>query len=233
MAIGCTHAHLIEPVFEREILAFRKRWNPHRVVHLGDWSDTEGLLKGGEGSGSEGEPLVDDMETGLDLLERLHVTDCTMGNHDERPYRFLRSTNPAKAALAQLLTERIEAKMKALKINWVNSWDNRNFIQFGGFKWFHGYMYGENATRDHAEAHGNCVHAHTHRSGMAKGRRDDNPTGFCVGTGTKRGALEYAKCRRATLAWSQGLIFGEYSENSAQLYLHEQPKGSDVWRLPV
>lgn len=236
MAVGCTHAHHIDPVFESETLAFRERWKPKVVVHLGDWSDTEGLLRGGEGSGSEGESLRDDMETGLSYLERLGVTHCTMGNHDERPYRFLKSTSPVKQAAAELLVERIESKMKSLRIHWQNSWSNRGWILFGGFKFMHGYMYGENATRDHAIAHGKVVHAHTHRSAFATAPRDDNAKAFCVGTGTRMGALEYAKTRKATLAWSQAVLWGEYTNdgNPCGIFqLYEHPPEETKWRMPV
>jgi hypothetical protein len=94
-------------------------------------------------------------------------------------------------------------------------------------------MYGENATRDHAEALGNCVHAHTHRPGIAKGRRSDNPTGYCAGTLASIPAMEYAKTNRSTLSWAGGMVWGEYCDDASQLYLHEQPQGVTEWRLPL
>jgi hypothetical protein len=102
----------------------------------------------------------------------------------------------------------------------------------GGYFYTHGTVYGENCCRDMAEMYGNVVSAHTHRCAVAKGRRSDNPTGYCVGTLTRKGAMEYAKCRRATMAWSQGFVFGEYCSDQSQLYLHEQPSGLAEWRLP-
>ena len=96
----------------------------------------------------------------------------------------------------------------------------------------HGVMYGENATRDHAEAYGNVVHAHTHRPAQAKGRRSDNPTGFCVGSLVEPRDMDYAKTRRATLAWGRGFVWGEYTDTTSILWLHELPENVP-WRLPT
>jgi len=95
-------------------------------------------------------------------------------------------------------------------------------------------MYGENAIRDHAEAHGNVIHAHTHRPGIATGRRDDHPTGICVGTLTARRSMEYAKSRRATLSWGQAFAWGEYTDNYANFNLCMGPNEQNGarWILP-
>jgi len=77
---------------------------------------------------------------------------------------------------------------------------------------------------------GVSLRAHTHRAGMATGRRADAPLGFSVGTLTQRDALEYAKTRRATLSWSQAFVWGYVSENSSQLFLCQ--KQAKEWRLP-
>jgi hypothetical protein len=78
-------------------------------------------------------------------------------------------------------------------------YNNTKTLTLGNFKFFHGFMFSEQAVRDHAEAFGNCVFAHTHRIGVAKGRRSDNPTGVCVGTLTTIPAMRYAKTNRSRL----------------------------------
>jgi hypothetical protein len=45
-------------------------------------------------------------------------------------------------------------------------------------------------------------------------------------------AMDYASKRRSTLAWSHGIVFGEYTDKSAQLYLHQWPQNEQKWTLP-
>lgn len=188
---------------------------------------------GAKGTPDESEPIGSDIEQGLQFLERLGVTDCTMGNHDERPWRFLKSNSAIVRELAEGMVKEVEQRMKRLRINWVNTWDIRSYIKAYGFKWMHGYMYNENVARDHAEAHGNVVFAHAHTAMLQKGRRDDNPTGICVGTLSNIPAMTYAKQRRKTLSWSQAIVWGEgYGDKMGFIQLYEN--GQDgPWHLPV
>jgi hypothetical protein len=108
----------------------------------------------------------------------------------------------------------------------------RSWFNLGGYKWGHGLLYGENFLRDTAETWGNTVVAHAHRAGMATGRRSDNPLCLSPGTLADVPCMDYALRRRATLAWSHGIVFGEYTQHSAQLYVHQWPQGETQWNLP-
>jgi hypothetical protein len=120
-------------------------------------------------------------------------------------------------------------KLKASLRTYTGVWQGE---MLGNYRLMHGVFYSENATRDHAEAYGNVIHAHTHRAAVAKGRRSDNPTGYCVGTLTTASNMDYASTRRATLSWSQGFVWGEYCDDQAQLWLHENQTGK-AWHLPA
>jgi hypothetical protein len=112
---------------------------------------------------------------------------------------------------------------------------NEQDLRIADIRFMHGTVFGENATRDHAESFTingakKVVHAHSHRAGMASARRGDGSMAFNVGTLTARGALDYAKTRRSTLSWSQGFVWGEYNTTTSQLFLCQ--KQGDFWRLP-
>lgn len=233
MAVGCSHGNLIDPKAAEAVHKFKRAFKPLRVFHLGDWCDTAALRAGAKGSEDEGKPIGSDIDEGLDFIEAMGVTDCTMGNHDERPWRFQHANNAVVRELAETLIKGINGRMKRLGIRWVNTWSNRSWIEAYGFKFMHGYMYNENVARDHAEAHGNIVFAHAHTTMLQKGRRDDNPTGICVGTLSNIPAMEYAKCRRKTLSWSQGLVYGEgCGDRIGFIQLYENGQKGD-WRLPI
>ena len=234
MAVGCSHGPYIDPAAKEAVLRFRRNWvrpgKGDRVVHLGDFTDLSAFMSSAKG---EGDPIRPDIDAGLGFLDELKVTDALGGNHEARLWREMESRNEIVQLAATVLVEKIEARMRKLRATFLpyrGVWDH---LRIGNFKFTHGTVYGENATRDYAEMHGNCVHAHTHRAGVAKGRRDDNPTAYGVGTLTRRGAMEYANTRRATLAWSQGFVWGEYCDDLCVLWLHEQPNTSNEWRLPI
>lgn len=231
MGVSCSHGALICPKAEEAVIRFRQRWKPDVMMHLGDFIDTAAFM-GHASDKNKSEPIAPDIVRGFQFLQDLGVTHCTMGNHDERPYRYMNAKNELVAYAACQAVEHIETNMKRLGIQWINSWSIRSYFEIGGYKWMHGYMYNVNACRDHAEAHGSCVFGHTHTAAVAKGRRDDFPTAFNIGTLTRVANMDYAKARRQTLAWSGGFVFGEYCGNEAQLWLHEN-KQNQEWILPL
>ena len=232
LAVGCSHGAYADPAALDAVVKFREQFNPDVCVHLGDFCDTAAFRSGAKGTTDESEPVVPDVDGGLEFLARLKPTLIFCGNHEARVWSLQHHHNAIVADCAGQVVSRIEyaaRKLKAELVTYRGVWSHRTV---GGYKYTHGSVYGENATRDMAEMHGRVVHAHTHRCAVAKGRRDDNPTGYCVGTLTSAPCLDYAKTRRATLAWSQGFVWGEFSGNDSVLWLHEQPRGT-TWRLPA
>ena len=122
-------------------------------------------------------------------------------------------------------------RLKAALFTYRGGWQG---VIVNSWRFMHGTMYGENATRDHAEAYGNVIHAHTHRPSLAKGRRIDNPTGVCVGTLTRIREMDYAKNRRATLSWGQAFAWGAIGPKGASVNLCVGPAESQEgeWQLP-
>lgn len=233
LAVGCSHGIHADRKAVSAVLAFRDAFKPSMVVHLGDFCDTTAFRSGAKGTSDESEPIQPDVDGGIDFLEKLRPTLVFCGNHEDRLYRLQHSANAIVSHCAAGVIAEIKktcAKLHAELVEWNGIEQGR---MIGGHRFMHGVFYNENATRDHAEAFGPVVHAHTHRAAVAKGRRSDNPTGYCVGTLTAHGTMEYAKARRATLAWSQGFVWGEYCDNAAVFWLHEQPSNVAEWRLPT
>jgi predicted phosphodiesterase len=232
LGVGCSHGHLINENSAAAVIKFKESWKPDRVVHLGDHIDTAALRTGAKGSKDESEPIRPDLRKGITFLEELGVTHLCHGNHDIRPYKLMDSTNAIIAEAAQSVCEYLNSQYRRLKIEVLTHWGIKHYFEFGGVRYMHGTIYNEMSPRDMAESYGNVVFAHTHRAGMMKGRRPDNPTGYCVGTLANIDAMEYAQARRATLAWSAGFVFGEYCETESQLWLHENGQRQE-WRLPT
>lgn len=233
MAVGCSHGFLIDPVAEDAILRFKKSWAPDMMVHLGDFTDTTAFRAGAAGTNDETQEIRPDIDGGLDFLEKLRCNLIFCGNHEDRVWRLSNHYNAITSMASKAIKDDIEATAKMLKADLVPWHIMTGWRPIGNYLFGHGYMYNENCPRDHAEAFGNCVIAHWHRTGQAKGRRSDNPTGYCVGTLTRIANMDYAKSRRSTLAWDQGFVWGEYTDNQAVLWLHEQPRTAGEWVLPL
>ena len=68
---------------------------------------------------------------------------------------------------------------------------------------------------------------------MQSGRNLLGGTGYNIGSLTKRASMDYAKGRRATLAWQQGFLWGEYCEELKQSSIHiTSREQGQQWRLP-
>ena len=232
LIVGCSHGVHADPMALKAVLAFRDSFRPHTVVHLGDFVDTTAFRSGAAGTSDEGSPVDADVDSGLEFLSALHPTMVLCGNHEQRLWRAMASPSAIIAHCAETVIKGIQSHCRKLKADlrpYTGIWQGETL---GNYRLMHGVFYSENATRDHAEAYGNVIHAHTHRAAVAKGRRSDNPTGYCVGTLTAASNMDYASTRRATLSWSQGFVWGEYCDDQAQLWLHENQTGK-AWKLPA
>lgn len=227
MALGCSHGNFADPEAIAAVLKFKKDFKPHRVIHLGDFIDLSAFMGGTDG---EGEKVRPDLDAGLDFLRDLEPTDVLSGNHEDRLWRDLKSRNELRVLAAETAIEEIETtvlKLHAQLYPYSGVWQR---MQIANYMFTHGTVYGENAPRDMAEMYGNVIFAHTHKTGQMTGRRIDCPQGISVGTLTRKGAMDYAKNRRATLSWSQGIVYGEYNDTHLHPILHSQNPDSK-WRI--
>ena len=235
LAVSCSHASNADRVALDAIIKARDSFRPDLMVHLGDFTDTEAWLS--SNPNGDGESVDEDITTGLKHLEELKCNLVLAGNHEARLWKHVESSNQIKAYAAAKAIEVIENGTRRIGAKFVKYKGVYSTYQIGNAILTHGTVYSENAARDMAEmyAKGNVswvISGHTHRTAYAKGRRDDNPTGINVGTLTREGAMDYANTRRATLGWSQGFVWGEYTDTRTVAWLHEHPRNQKTWRLP-
>lgn len=235
LAVVCSHGAHLCPIARDAVLKFRKEYRPHTVVHLGDALDTTAFRSGAKGTKDEGEEVEPDLDSGLGFIQEIGTTHWLAGNHEDRYWALAESPNAVIAYAAGQCINAIHEVCEKRKIRFTPYDAIFQSVMFGNFRFLHGSLYSENATRDHAEALGNCVHGHNHRPAIAMGRRSDCPIGFGLGTLTRRRAMGYAKARRATLAWGQGFLWGEYNDKEAHFNLclgPQEQNDSSKWVLP-
>ena len=236
MGIGCSHGSLIDPKAFEAVQKFKRIFKPERRIHLGDICDYAAFRTGAHGTRDEAQALGPDIAAGARLIREYEPTDVLIGNHDERVWKLANHPNAIIAHAAacsrnEFLTACEKAKVRRI----VDSYDiNSSWIEIGDTKFLHGWMYSENAMRDHAEHFGKCVIAHLHVAGIGNARRSDHAICYCVGTLASVPMMEYAKNRRATARWSHGFCYGEYSDTDCKIWLSQAPQGqAGSWPLPL
>lgn len=234
MAVSCSHGKYADPSAIEAVLTMRDRWKPSIVVHLGDWCDTTAFRSGAVGSSDESEPVAPDIDGGIQFLRKLRPTHVLDGNHEDRIPRLLDHRNALISYAAQQATDYIDRSFVEIGCRRIPYDGVFQKYVVGEVTFTHGTIYNENSARDMAEIYGGkVIFGHTHRSQMGEGRTIKESTGYCVGTLTKRGEMDYAKCRRATLGWRQGLVYGEIGPKDSAVWLITRGEFNHEWRLPL
>lgn len=235
MAVGCSHGYLADPKALATVLEFKKRFKPQIRVHLGDFTDQTAFRSGAAGTKDETVSIADDLSHGLNFLSEFAPTHLLNGNHEARLWKLADHHNEIVARAASTTIQEIKTLADKLKCQYVDHYDiTRSWIEIGDTKFIHGFMFSENAIRDHSEHFGRCVIAHLHTVGEAAGRRSDNARCYCVGTLANIPSMSYALTRRATARWSHGFAYGETNGKETIVWLSQgmanTPGG---WRLPL
>jgi hypothetical protein len=232
LALGCSHGNMVNPDAEEAVLKFKRNLRPHFVAHLGDAFDLSAFRSGAAGSADEAENPEPDIDEGLKFLRKLEPDVFLCGNHEDRLWNLAHSPKAVVATCAKELIRKVKTSLALTRTKLV-PYDYKQFYPLGDYKLMHGVYFNEQAARDHAEAFGNCIFVHTHRIGVAKGRRHDSPTAINAGCLIDVTQASYAKNRRSTLSWANGFCWGEYCDDRLVAWLHEQPQGMKEWRLPA
>lgn len=243
MAVSCSHAKYVDPIAWDAVMTMKERYKPDTILHLGDFIDLSALMGNGAGSGGDGDEVTPDVDTGLthlrELMKGCKAPYILCGNHEDRAWKLTHSKNSVTAYCAHKIVNAIEDTAQKLNARLIPYSGIEQMVDIADVGFTHGTCYGESAPRDMAEQYCNgkrrrVCFGHTHRVAMQSARTLHGGTAYNIGTLTQRGSLEYAKNRRATHSWSQGILYGEYCEtlNQSSLQIIQRSK-DEVWRLPV
>lgn len=226
---GCSHGELIDPTAEKALLAFRDSYKPDIVAHLGDCCDTQAWRAGAKGSPDETHSVADDIETGLNFLNRLRPTIFFNGNHEFRIWRAVQSPNAIIAHAASLTVKRFRDFMEDIQCRYVESYDWQT-----SWAWLnddtlmgHGIAFNQNAVRDHAIKLGrNCFISHLHIQDTASALVHGGPWCSCTGYLGQWDKFGYADLWPSKMRWQTGFIYGEKTDTQIkwQHYRHEAPR---------
>lgn len=217
--VSCSHAQMVDRSAWDAMLQAKKAFDPDFTFHLGDFIDTTCWRSGASGS-DLAEDYRGDVATGLIHLDQMQPQLVLSGNHEARLWRELGNKDGRIAGLADELIKHIRSQVKQWGAEFVEYDGILQGRYLGNYLLTHGTIYNQMACRDMAEMYGNVIFGHTHTAGSAAGRRTDRPNGINIGTLTDVRSMDYAHCRRQTLAWRQAWIYGEYTSDELIPNLH-------------
>ncbi len=227
MAIGCSHGHLIHRGISEQVLQFAKSFKPHTRFHLGDVVDTAAFRGGASGTKDEAEPIAPDRNSAVEFLKAYVPTHVAWGNHDWRLWEMAHSPKAIVAHCASELRDQLIAAVGGAQT--VPYHFRQGWFELGGYYWGHGFWFNEQAVRDHAEFLGGpLVMAHLHVPQQVQGRTRKWTESFCTGLLGDPDLMTYAHRRRATARWGHGVVFGEYTEREARLWLAKSAPGQPL-----
>jgi predicted phosphodiesterase len=238
LAVSCSHARYVDKEAWKAVLTFKERFKPVTTIHCGDFVDLTSLMSGAKGV-SEAEPLIPDIDTGLQHLRTLQPQIVLCGNHEVRAFKLRASPSAPVAYASHKIVEAMEQTCQKFKARLVPYDGVFQVVDIADIGFTHGSIFNEMASRDMAETYCNTtrrkiVFGHTHKVSIQSSRTLTGGTGYNIGTLTQRGGMDYANTRRATLAWTQAFLWGEYCEELNQSSLHiTQRNPNEQWRLPL
>jgi len=240
MALGCNHGIHADATAQDAAIAFKDDYDPELTIHLGDNWDTTAFRAGASGSVDEGTSVPDDCMAGVRFLERYNPDLMFMGNHEDRLWALQDHPKALVSFAANCVIEQIEKLAEDINceiVPYASIADENAWRMIGDTLFGHGFVFNENAVRDHVEMLGHpVVIAHLHKVMTQTGRVVGAPDGHCVGTLADIPAMAYAGRRRATTSWSQGWAYGEYTKSgggSCQVNLHKLKRPKVQFKQPL
>jgi predicted phosphodiesterase len=239
LAVSCSHAKHVDKEAWSSVLKFKERFKPATIIHCGDFIDLTALLGNGSGSGSEGEEITPDIDTGLQHLRELRPNVVLAGNHEDRAWKLTYSKNAVTAYASHKIVNAIEDTCKDIRARFIPYTGVKQKYTLADCVLTHGTEYGEQATKNMAMRYTNgtirkVIFGHTHKVSIASAPTDHGGTGYNIGCLVNPWSLEYAKSRASTFQWTQAFLWGEYCEelNQSSLQITQRAQG-EVWRLPL
>lgn len=233
---SCPHGNHACTVAQDNVMAIVEDRKPDERICLGDLDDFAALRAGATGTSDEYSNLEEDYKSARQWQLRYRPTKRCDGNHDVRIRKLLNDPRGRLSMLAKLVVNGIDEVDRENHTEVKPYHQKKGWFLLGDVKAGHGWMYNEQAIRDHAETYGEgrykVIHGHLHVPGMAYGRTANAQPAYCVGLLGDPDKFDYAHTRRNWLRWAHGIAIVEYTDTQSRVELitarcnHGEP---EVW----
>lgn len=226
VAVGDSHGDMIDSDVAKELYKFLRKFNPDRVICLGDAFDFRSIRKGA-GRKEEDESLVEDVKAGKEFIKRLgqhNLSAFLYGNHEDRIYQMMYSTTSGIIQDYCIdLDNDIKNTIKAVGCNTILPYHaDLGVHTLGKVKFVHGYTCGTRAVEEHAihyaDQGGALIMGHLHSIQQTNAKKHGGAVGFSGGCLCRKDAMDYAKNRLATSKWGSGWLYGFVQGNDWKVW---------------
>lgn len=192
------------------IHSFCDDFKPDILIHAGDNWDFRNLRKGASNDEQAGS-LEDDYRIGMEFFDRFfsHGTErwFLRGNHDQRAWNLIETTNGITRDYCQYLVSRIEGACKKRKVKMLPYDSEHGILEIGELRVLHGFHHGVGACRAHANIYGNCFFGHIHSIESAPVPSRKPAEAASIGSLCRRD-IDYINAKTAKLRWANGWAYG-------------------------
>ena len=240
VACSDSHGQFINQQCAAAFLRFVDDYRPHVRLHLGDWNDQTafmGKALTNPGGPEACSPLDADMGAGVEFVQTYRPHYLFQGNHDHRPYKFMRHPNAMVRRAAETVVadmERFAKSIRAELIPYAGVHDPRSWRLLGGTAFGHGYMHGLSACEQHVWLlRRQCVFGHTHRVDQRSARTLGGLVGRTIGCMADIDKLTYAHASQSTAGWRNAWAFGEYGAGYCTVEIHTWHDATKPAEIPA
>lgn len=218
--VSDNHGDLQDDSAVRACLNFCNDFKPDVAIHMGDNWDFRNLRRGASDDEKSGS-LEDDYKTGLEFFEEFFSYGKTRvflrGNHDQRVWHLIDTTNGILRDHCRYLAERIETACKVRKVEMLPYDAEQGVYEIGELRCLHGYAHGVNACRVHANVYRNCFFGHIHTAESNPVPSHKPAEARSIGCLCKRD-IDYINAKTAKLRWANGWVYGYLFDNGTYQY---------------
>lgn len=230
-----SHGDLIHAESVKKLLAFKESYNPHFVIHGGDFLDLA-CLRGGASPEDKAHGIIDDYNAGMKFLMQLRPTHLTLGNHDDRLWGIAENFRDGiiREHCAALVKE-TEAEFKRLKINWIPYVIGKYIkLPCGGPKFHHGFRSSIVGTaRLNHHSWGDSISGHVHKPDSYVATHADGGMSMSAGCIGDIEKMSYANRYTAKMGWRNGFIYGTICDKSGAWNAWHVVKENGRWVSPM
>lgn len=189
------------------LIQFCKSWKPDIKIHGGDYIDAKALRKGASIE-EKAEHFRSDIDAAREFLYAWKPNVILNGNHDDRIWQAMGSSNGFEAAAAENYVLEIEAIADRLNAPLIPYHVKKGVYDLHGLKFVHGYRATMYPARSHAEVWGNVICGHVHRFDAHSLKHHDGVKAMTAGCMCKHETLGYMDRIPGMLAQQRGFIYG-------------------------
>lgn len=233
--VSDSHGDQIDPKAEKAVLDFIEEFNPHYRIHGGDFLDLRPLRKGASAD-ERAERLVDDVDAGIEFLEKYFDGGgkkvLLLGNHDDRLWELAESsTEGVQATYANALIGDLEKKFRELRLEVLPYDVRKGVFELGNLSFVHGYRCNEHVAKSHAIEFGSVIFGHVHRFSSATVPQRRPSVGMSCGCLAKTD-MPYLHRSIASLAHQNGFYFGAVDEKTGDWEAWPVKRVGERWMNP-